>query len=63
MQAKMHGGMNMGQEAERDPKAPVLECAGFLCMAMERWNTSHSMPDAQLGFSEKTQNDNSRPSP
>lgn len=63
MQAKMHGGMNTGQEAERDPKAPVLECADFLCMTMERWNTSHSMPDAQLGFSEKTQNDNSRPPP
>lgn len=59
----MYGGMDTGQEAERGPKAPVLECAGFLCMVMETWNTFQSMPDVQLGFSEKTQNDNSRPSP
>lgn len=58
----MYGGMNTGQEVERGPKAPVLECAGILCMTMERWNTFQSMPDAQLGFSE-TQNDNSRPFP
>lgn len=31
----MHGGMNLGQEAERDPKAPVPECEAF---CVQPWN-------------------------
>lgn len=51
----MHGGMNTGQEAERSPKAPTLSMQSFLCMAVGRWDTSQSIPDAKLGFCEKTE--------
>lgn len=54
MQAKMHGGMNTGEEAERGPKLLSLSVQVFVYVYVERWNTSQSMADAKQGLSEKT---------